>query len=209
MNINEREAAFVALMPQVAAAMPGEWTITRSSDWYAIMQRQSDGLEIGGTFSAYKASGKVEFRPSVPLDETGGGMSLKTWGVIPYDAKPPSRSVSLERTPDAIAKDVTKHVLTPYEPLYAEIVKRKAERTDSRAQWLADAKRIAAHIGDRMPAPHNIGSDRINLGSRYGGNGSLPLWLTVNIGGRHTAEIRNLSAEDAIALADWLKSRNT
>ena len=139
----------------IAAAMPGDWTAISHYNWSAYALRE-DGLEI-----AFRLDGKdrVEVSPSVPMKD-GGGMSLRSWGVIPYSAAEPSTTFRRDRSPGAIAAQVMRKVVEPYAPLYVDIIHRKAIMADQRTGTAATVVALEKILGAKSFTGDGCGRDK-------------------------------------------------
>lgn len=71
----------------------------------------------------------------------------REWGVIRYDEKAPEITVSLDRSPQAAAKDIARRFLPRYSELYAACVARKAEADERQARRDALALELAERAG--------------------------------------------------------------
>lgn len=131
---SEREATFPEVGAAIAAAMGGgtpmdpgtTWSFTKLHDCSGVLRRQ-DGLEL--TLWLDSHGGRIEAKPRPPALTTKGQpiMSLRDYGIIAHNVRPPETTVAFERDPKQAAGQIVRLILAPYEPMYLEVLKRKAE----------------------------------------------------------------------------------
>lgn len=163
MNETERSQTVARLSADLAGALPGDWTPELRTDWGARLTRR-DGLQLWLSLDGWK--GRASCSPSVPTDN-GGCMSLRSWGVIAYDAPAPAAGFALGRDTATVAREIVRKVLEPYEPLWRAILEKKAEREDGRNGAVRLAEDLAGALGD------TTWQDR----RKYNGRSDITLYL--------------------------------
>jgi hypothetical protein len=135
------------IVAAVAQALPGgPWTVKQphEGDHYFALARH-DGLTLGvfGTTGKHGRTGtapdRLEVRLNVPL-RRGGYASLRDWGLGTYadPVRHPEATMRADKGPEALAREIARRVLTPAEPIHAQIVERMAA-DDGAANALARA----------------------------------------------------------------------
>lgn len=180
--------ANAALCADILSNLPGEWTITNQGDSYARIRRP-DGLELSLSFKNYPPK-RVEARPAVPM-RNGRWSNLRDWGLgtVGQPADEPTAGCSMDRGGAAIARDIARKVLAPYEPLYAGIQARQAEDRDNRAAIEREAAALQAMFPKLRVelAPNSYeasvsGGAGLYLSARLYSNGSLCLDRMASLG---------------------------
>lgn len=133
----------------------------------------ASGAAVRLYFDSYRK--RVRVSATWPCDVNGAYQSASSWGIVPCGTPGPEASLSPDRAPEALARDIKRRVLTPYLPLYAEaIAKRDAEvqRHDNLAA-MTDRLVELANTAGPLANPHGAlarrgrDTDRISI---YGGD---------------------------------------
>ena len=90
--------------------------------------------------------GRVEFSPSWPRGECGHNYTKPETGRVSYNV-----TVSSERGPEAISKDVRRRLLDAYPAEYSEMLAVKAADEKEEAKRIKTAKKLAALLGVTPP----------------------------------------------------------
>jgi hypothetical protein len=125
----------------------------------------ADGLEIHA--SLYKdgysvgAKYRVRFSPNVPREADGSYRTLRDYGLVERDGKSPEISVQFEATPERIAKDLRRRLLTDFD-VRAKMAK-VAELQASRKRYQDGQRALALELFElagQVPRPEDFERDR-------------------------------------------------
>lgn len=155
------EPAYAEMTAAIMAALPGEWSLNNQHQWFACIAR-ADGLAINLTFRGESAWPRSEAHTvhaslAAPKLETDKHYNA-SWRDYGYRLKgsdlptPDGARMSQKRGAEAIAKDIVRRVIKPFEPSYWAAVEMAAERDTARNAQLsliADLARIAGVELDR------------------------------------------------------------
>ena len=193
----DRSRRFDDILPELARELGLGWKAVRQHDYGQRLRRESDGLELWVACDDWKGRGRVS--PSIPRFD-GEYLSLRSWGVIGYDEKTPEMSFALERDPARVAREIERKVLAPYEPLYVEILKRKAERLERANDAVSLWRQLRDLVGCRRPVRNDLRltSDRE---IHFGDAGSMSGTMTVFNYGSVELRIRWMTSSQALAMA--------
>lgn len=223
MTMSERDsrerrfhALFVGAAPAIAALLDGEWKAEGQGEnayqWFKL--RRADGLAVSLTLDTWK--GRVNASPEVPKAPNGGYRSLRDWGVIPYNESGPSAGMAVDRDPKAMARDIMRKVVTPYQPLYAKILERQEaqNKASNKAGELVIA--LAKILGDTSALNTEHPDSVINrMKDERSGDVRLPyesgefyghFRVSPFAGGGVDVELHSVPHDTALALARVLKA---
>ena len=194
----EHSRRFDEILPELARELGLGWQLVRLHDHGQRLRRESDGLELWVACDEWKGRGRVS--PSVPrLD--GAYQSLRSWGGIGYDEKTPEMSFALERNPARVAREIERKVLAPYEPLYRQIINKKAERLEQANNAVALWHRLRELVRCKRPARNDL---RLTADREiyFGDAGSMSGKMTVFNYGSVELTIRWMTSSQALAIAE-------
>lgn len=146
------------LATAIAARLPGEWTVTMphdQADHYFKLTR-ADGLELGlfgqdekGYIRTESDPARIKVSMSVP-PRHGGLVNLSGWGINGYSdpIAIPKANMAATKSPEAMAKDITRRVVEPATPLH-EAIRAKMAADNAAAN---DLETQAAALRKAFPA---------------------------------------------------------
>jgi hypothetical protein len=136
--------------------------------------RHADGRCINLNSSWYERQRRLNVSGDYPRDEGNNGSysDPKSWGAIAYNESPPSITVSADRSPEAIARDIQRRFLPEYTRIYNLCIEKRNERNAARSGYLSKAETILKALGKRraeiVGAPDNTHVDLRYSDSGYG-----------------------------------------
>ena len=199
----ERQTAFPEVADAIAAVIGGdtpmdpgtEWHFEKTNDCAGVLRRSPDGLELTLWLDSY--GGRVEVKPRPPAVAGKGQpvMSLRDYGVTDYNANTLATSFAFKRDPKQAAGQITRVVLVPYEPLYLQVLERKAEIERKHKDAFDLYRDLLFALGKHPPTvDEGPGQDhQINLYQSGGYYGDI----TVSSHGSVEIKLRSLTGKQA------------
>ena len=197
------------LARNIAAKMPGEWRafLPREDIEYLATIERADGLRLSISRSEGRGHCDPQERPPFGRDMP----DLHGFGILGQDEKRPHASFAPDRSAKAICGQITRAVLTPYEPmwrLYLDKVRGKENDRDALASALGDiCQTLGTQPHDYATARKMPDYGRCGLGRNTDG-ASGRFEFSQCQGGTVKVEMRNLTYGEARELARWIAGRN-
>lgn len=208
----------LALAPAIAAALPGQWTARDAhagqdynrGDHYALTR--ADGLTLSLSANVYGHKGRIVVRHDAP-----SGKDRRTPDVYPATGSGrvnvwPEITVADSKTPEQIAADIVRRLLTDAETARALVLAKIAANEACEDATAAAVRKVAkaagqtadpyegraSHDRDRIPPIRLNPSDNWDRG--YGD-------ATVNNGGATVRiDLQSIPTDKALALVAWLRA---
>lgn len=186
MTHTEKTHALHNLAAQIAALLGEGWSYTDTSgdQWATIAHADGRALSLSHVGGWGKKPLRLAVSGSYPSYQDEQGRSQRVMPPDLYNPKEeyPEITVSLEKTAEAMAKDIQRRFL----PEYSRIWERCQELKQSRAEY-ADAKRRAHAELAAIAGVHFCGQDR--------GEVNLQGWVKIAGNSHRSADIRINSAD--------------
>lgn len=212
-NRQETERRIVAILPEVAAFLNnGAGHGWRQDDadedgdreWRRRQLSHEDGRRL--TFYAEQNGKGTRIGVSGSWPQTGSGSQLTPRYCLRDSEiadKTTEITVSGEKTPEQIARDVARRLLPDYSELFGKLRDVARQRDDHRAQVIATANRIADALGARR-----VDEDRLpgEVSSLTIHPGKLNVYEVRVYGDSASVEISSLPVSQVLALVEWLKA---
>jgi hypothetical protein len=206
-QIREEYRRFAAIMADVRVLLPGEWQFENADadgrpSWCGTLTR-SDGLMISANLNG--DNNRVRFSPRLPQAVGGGYQSLRD--CLPYDQRDEAKieaSLSLDRNPAAIARDVTRRVIEPYAALFHHVEAKAQRERDGANGMVANLAAIQAAFPGTYVRPESRPTDQSV--TVYLRDTNHAYSARIDQGGNVTLEVRSIPFDVAMkALAALAK----
>jgi len=194
-DMNQEPATAWSTVVAAVKLLPGQWTLASSTDSYARAMR-ADGLTISFTYD--RSGRRFECKPCVP-SLPNHHCTLVSWGVLPSAMQGPAASFAGNREPAALARELVRKVVEPYEPMYPVIMERRAARLASYERNARLAKKIASAFETEVYGDPVTGEDA----KIYASAGEGRLEFKVCGSGSVYLTARSLDGELATKLAEF------
>lgn len=216
-NAKEVEARLPAMAAGIAAILPhGPWYAKKAGEtWYTIGRYDGAALSLSlHNYPKVELTVRGEFPKAV---SASGGYTSDDYGPWPHDGRPKAR-VNPARSVEAITKDITRRVLTPYLSLFAAAAERKA-KTEDGGRYARNAAEILAGVLGVKAAPERNGYREAMppdgwvgtwTATRYGSGDTPGVYVTVRAGEdarRVSVKLDNLTPAEAVMLLEAIKER--
>lgn len=194
------------LATKISMHLPGgPWSPTLARDdmtHYALLTRL-DGQTIYVRLHEGKATAGTQEKPVFARDTP----DLHGFGILKHDEPRIKTSFNPNRDPKAIAGQIARNVLAPFDRVWPEYQRRLAVMYQQRDELAQAYQEIAELMGLRQH-PHFSSPDRLQ-GSFYVQDAATgTVEFSTYRGGSVKVELNNLTFDDARALARWIAGRN-
>jgi hypothetical protein len=181
------------IVDDIASHLPnGPWTVKQphDGDHYFTLSR-ADGLTLGafGQTGRHGRTGdapeRLEVRYSIPTRHNGGYCNLRDWGLGTYSEPlaTPAATMATSKSPEALAREIARRVLTPSEPIHAQIKARQAQDADNANALVAAAEALRAAVpllrvevsDDKTSGSFHYYADGLSFNGRLSGSGTVYL----------------------------------
>lgn len=155
----ERKNFLRSVGEQVAPRLGDGWSLHPNNGEYNDEYRELHGPNGQALYFAFKDDTKLTFGPRWPKDETGRESFPRGYQNEP---KVEGIKVSIEKTPEIIARDIQRRLLPQYQATLAAIQKRLEESSSYEKKRAANLERLAKVVGTTVrydrngQAPHSI-----------------------------------------------------
>jgi hypothetical protein len=216
-----------ALLPFIAAMLPGEWNAYRdphaennfSGEGRAELVR-TDGLTLYAVTGGYSHKGKIHVAHSRPRsDAVGGGGWVEIYedrpnpygGTCSEKLAVPSINCADTKTAEQIAADITRRLLPEAEKQERMTREKIAMYEKANNLQLDTLKALCAAIGlSNIPLDHSRGGPRfsgVNLNSKPGTFGSDKGYGDADVhAGKVDFKLSSIPTAKAVALVEWLRA---
>jgi hypothetical protein len=132
---DDKRADMLARIGPVLAVTMAETTgqgwifVPQDAADFAILSRREDGMQIGMLPGWFEHSMRFEFAPFIRID--GVAHTLTSLGLVPPGARALRIHVTVTRGVDALAADILRRVVRPYEGCFDAVRARIREATTS------------------------------------------------------------------------------
>lgn len=200
----------------IAEALPGNWTVSQRGedvDWFRDITRD-DGLSICVSSGD---KNKLVVRPVYPTRQRDGGGTetvhpRDVWlpgGKRLNDGQSIEASMSADKAPAVLARDIMRRVVEPYAAIRPAILAHIAERDGERRAMVETWRQVCGALGveaeESVMSGYNTGTQR-EARTRYD-SGEPRVEAKINWGGtRVDFKIDDLSPAQALALIAFLRS---
>jgi hypothetical protein len=180
------------IVDDIATHLPaGPWAVKQphDGDHYFTLSRP-DGLTLGvfGQTGRHGRTGdcpeRLEVRLNLPT-RRGGYCALRDWGVGTYSepVAHPAATMATSKSPEALARDIARRVVTPSEPIFAQITAKQAEDAASADALTTAAEALRAAVpllkvdvsDDKTSGSFHYYVDGLSFNGRLSGGGTVYL----------------------------------
>lgn len=212
-NRQETERRIVAILPEVAAFLnhgagqgwrQGEADADGDRDWRLRQLEHADGRRL--TFYAEQNGKGTRIGVSGSWPQTDSGSQLSPRYCLrdsEIAGKTTEITVSGDKTPEQIARDVDRRLLPDYSELFEKLRDVARQRDDHRAEVIANAARITEALGSRAVDVDRLGSEVSSLTLHPG---RLNVYEVRVYGDSASVELSSLPIDRVLALVEWLKA---
>ncbi|MEA2731355.1 MAG: hypothetical protein QOF70_5830 [Acetobacteraceae bacterium] len=140
------------------------WVYVPQADpTFGILSRSADGMKIGMMPGWFEQAARFEFSPFIRIK--GIAHTPQSLGLVPSGGPSLRIHATMTRGPEAVAADLLRRLVGPYETLFREIRARAGQASEAR-----DAqRRVADTIAGLTGAAQERRGDDINLWPDVGG----------------------------------------
>jgi len=189
------------LVAKVVSHLPGA-TLNIDPDGYACRADYADGRQLWFRLDVYKRPNRLEVSGNWPqcriAKDSHNGPMVTPRDILRGNEVDPSGSitVSAERTPEQIAKDITRRFLPGYTEMYVRCALRRNER-DAEAVAKADLEKYLIEL---------VGDERLNLPKSFTETRSCYGSVVVNSSNSIQIDLRGLDSKTAVEVLNFLKT---
>lgn len=165
-----RDRMATAVLPHLPRG-PWAWEPGGASH-YGMLRREPDRLGLSLSLDTWKR--RARFRVQGPPRRMSYACGLRDYGLIPYDQPEPACTVALDRSGDAVARDVARKVLAIADPLWPAVLAKVEEEEEHMCARDRTAMALARLTNAE---PSSRGGDHRLVAATVAG-----VWLVMEVG---------------------------